>query len=75
MVDPSRSPSPNKVATVGQPSQDPESAPEVQLAWELFTNCTEKQAPAHFLNLMTAAGVLIEVLREIEAETATVLSE
>lgn len=33
----------------------------VQLIWELFTNCTHKEKPNNFIDLMAGAPVLIEI--------------
>ena len=56
----------NNILTASPDHADGKS-PEVMLAWELFTNCTDKNAPTHFLKLMTAAKVLCDVVAEIHA--------
>lgn len=52
---------------MASPNHSEGKSPEVMLAWELFTNCTDKNSPPEFLKLMAAAKVLCEVIAEIHA--------
>lgn len=49
------------------PNHEDGKSPEVMLAWELFTNCTDQNSPTDFLKLMIATKVLCEVVAEIHA--------
>jgi len=46
----------------------------VQLTWELFSNCTKKTEPAHFIKLVLASGGLMGITINISREIYVIAS-